>query len=106
MAKEIWVFAEYSGSEAAGVVNELLSKARALAKEMGGYKVAAVVLGEGNQPVFEQLREGGAEMIYSADHPALKDFRCDLYGLTVENLVRTYAPEYFFMGATGIIPHA
>ncbi len=102
MAKEIWVFAERNGNEPAGVVYELLSKSRALAKEMGGYKVAAVVLGEGNGPVFDKLTEAGAEIIYSADHPALRDYRCDIYGLTLEKLVRDYAPEYLFIGATGI----
>ena len=102
MAKEIWVFAERNGNEPAGVVYELLSKSRSLAEEMGGYKVAAVVLGRGNDLAFEKLMEGGAEIIYSADHPALRDYRCDIYGLTLEKLVRTYAPEYLFIGATGI----
>lgn len=102
MAKEIWVFAERNGNEPAGVVYELLSKSRALAKEMGGYKVAAIVLGSGNLLTFDKLMEGGAEIIYSADHPALGDYRCDLYGLTLEKLVREHAPEYLFMGATGI----
>ena len=102
MAKEIWVFAELHQGKAASVVYELLSKAAEIAGPMGGYETAAIVLGSGIEEAAAKLRTAGADKVYIADHASLKDYRCDLYGLALETLVRRYEPEYFFLGATGI----
>lgn len=102
MTKEIWVYAEQNGGEPAGVVYELLAKARQIAGQIGDRKVAAVVLGGDNQSAVKALKTAGAEIIYTVEHAELAQYRCDVYALAMKTLIETYQPEYLFFGATGI----
>lgn len=102
MAKEIWVYAEQNNGEIAGVTGELLAKSQTIAAEMGEYTVAAVVAAADAADMPAKLGELGAEKVYLVEHEALTDYRCDIYGASLAELVRRYEPEYFFMGATGI----
>ncbi len=102
MAKEIWVFAEVNGGAVTSVTNELLSVSQKLANEMGGYTVAAVLAGKDNQTVQDQLGKSGAEKVYSLEHEGLEHYRSDFYGCALAHLVKTYEPEYFFLGATAV----
>ncbi len=102
MAKEIWVFAETNQNETASVVTELLAKANTLADEMGGYTVAAVVTSSHEAEYAEKLAKLGADKVYTLTHESLRDYRCDVCAYALSQLVETYEPEYFFIGATAI----
>lgn len=101
MAKEIWVYAENTNGKIAAVTFELLSKSVSIASQMGDYAVAAVVLTDDASKVSD-LKDMGADKVYVLEHASLKDYRCDIYGAALCELVNKYEPEYFFMGATGI----
>lgn len=102
MAKEIWVFAEQNNGNIAGVTGELLAKSQSIAAEMGGYTVAAVIAAGKASDMASKLGELGADKVYVLEHASLADYRCDVFGAALAELVRRYEPEYFFMGATGI----
>lgn len=101
MAKEIWVYAEQDHGVLAAVTGELLAKSQAIAGEMDGYMVAAVVTTDTAADMVSVLGGLGADKIYLLEHPALAEYRCDVYGAALAELVKRYEPEYFFMGATG-----
>lgn len=101
MAKEIWVYAEMTNGKIASVTVELLSKSVSLASKMGNYAVGAVVLTDEASKV-SNLKDMGADKVYVLEHASLADYRCDIYGKALSELVNKYEPEYFFMGATGI----
>lgn len=102
MSKEIWVYAEQNGGEPVSVVYELLAKANQIAVQIGERKVAAVVLGNGNQSAVEALKAAGAEIVYTVEHTELAQYRCDVYALAMKQVIETYQPEYLFFGATGV----
>ncbi|MCR5449789.1 MAG: electron transfer flavoprotein subunit alpha/FixB family protein [Solobacterium sp.] len=102
MAKEIWVYAEINNGTIAPVTKELLAKSQKLAAEMGGYTVAAVLAGKDNKAAETQLGRLGAEKVYSLEHEGLEHYRADFYGSALAQLVKTYEPEYFLLGATAI----
>lgn len=110
MAKEIWVYAEHNNGKTASVTGELLAKSRALAAEMGGFTVAAVVavapatseVADPEAAVTSEVIKLGAEKIYVLEHSSLAHYRCDVYAAAIAELVKKYNPEYFFIGATAI----
>ena len=102
MAKEIWVFAEVSGGIIASVTKELLAASQKLAEEMGVYTVAAVLAGKENNSFTEELGNCGAEKVYSLEHEGLEHYRSDFYGCALAQLIKTFNPEYFLLGATAV----
>jgi electron transfer flavoprotein alpha subunit len=95
----LWVFAEQRGGVLAPVSAELLGEARRLAESLG-VKVAAVLLGDRIADLSQTLLAAGADKVYVAEHPRLKDFLEETYAAALTALARKYQPEIILAGAT------
>jgi electron transfer flavoprotein alpha subunit len=95
----IWVFAEQRGGVLAPVTAELLGEARRLAESLG-VVVAAVLLGDQVAGLSENLLTAGADKVYVAEHPRLRDFLEETYAAALTELARKYQPEIILAGAT------
>ena len=99
--KGVWVFVEQRDSIINPVTFELLGIGQVLAGQLG-QELSAVVLGSKIDDLISQLAEFGAESIYAALHPALKNYRTDTYTSALSELVMEYRPNIFLIGATHI----
>jgi electron transfer flavoprotein alpha subunit len=97
----IWVFAEYRHGKIAPVSFELLGIGRQLADQRG-VLLSAVIFGSGVEADAGALIASGADRVYFADDPRLEDFREDVYGRVLEELIREQKPEVVLAGATAI----
>ncbi len=97
----IWVFAEYRHGQIAPVAYELLGIGRQLADQRG-VPLSAVLFGNRVLEHANQLIPAGADTVYVVDHPALTDYREDVYGRVLEDLIRARKPEVVLAGATAI----
>ena len=96
---EVWVFAEQEEGKLAGIVFELLGKARELADKLG-VKVGAALMGEGVESLAQPLVEGGADVVHLVDDQALKVFRNKAYRHALVELVKECQPQIVIFGAT------
>lgn len=99
---DILVFAEFSGNRLHPVSLELIGKARTLAKAVSGFKVRAVLVGNGVSACAEELRHYGVAEIAVYDDPALGYFRADAYAACVEDYIRSCRPSVVLVGATAL----
>jgi electron transfer flavoprotein alpha subunit len=99
--KGVWVFAEQHKGEVASVSLELLGEGRKLADKRQA-KLSAVFLGSGIRGKAQDLIAHGADVVYVADDPALKDFNDDSYAAVLTELAREHKPEIILAGATAI----
>lgn len=99
--KGVWVFAEQHKGEIAGVSIELLGEGRKLADKRGA-KLSAVLIGSGIKARAKDLISYGADIVYAADDPALKDFNDDSYAAVLTTLAIQHKPEIILAGATAI----
>lgn len=99
--KGVWVFAEQHKGEIAGVSIELLGEGRKLADKRGT-KLSAVLVGNGIKDKAKDLIAYGADIVYVADDPALKDFNDDSYAAVLTTLAIQHKPEIILAGATAI----
>ncbi len=97
--KNVWVFAEWSGSEFQGVTFELLGKARTLASDLG-QKVVAILFGAGVANRAQELIAAGADEVIVADHPALAVFQDEIYAQELRQLCGAHKPAIVLFGAT------
>lgn len=102
--RNIWVFAEKSGDEVAGVTLELLTKARELKAQRGdGCKVCAVLLGSAPDPkAVETLAAYGADEVVRAEAPSLSEYEAGSFVEAVARLAAKHKPEVILAGATAI----
>ncbi len=99
--KGVWVFAEQHKGSIAGVALELLGEGRKLADKKNA-KLAAVFLGHGIKDTAQELIAFGADIVYVADDPTLRDFNDDSYAAVLTSLVKQHKPEILLAGATAI----
>ena len=97
----VWVFAEQHKGAIASVSLELLGEGRKLADKKGA-KLSAVLAGAGIRGRAADLIAHGADVVYVADDPALKDFNDDAYADVLTALARQHKPEIILAGATAI----
>jgi electron transfer flavoprotein alpha subunit len=97
----IWVFSEFRHGVIAQVSFELLGIGRTLADERG-VSLSTVLLGESVEAYSEQLIAAGADTVYIIDDPALGQYREDIYGKVLTQLIREKKPEVVLAGATAI----
>ncbi|HZE21133.1 MAG TPA: 4Fe-4S binding protein, partial [Desulfobaccales bacterium] len=95
----VWVFAEQRRGELGPVTVELLGEARRLAESLN-VKVAAVLLGDQVDHLPDTLFSAGADKVYVAEHPLLKDFLEETYAAALTELARKFQPEIILAGAT------
>ena len=99
--KGVWVFAEQHKGGIASVALELLGAGRMLAdKRKTG--LSAVFIGHGIKTAAQELVAFGADTVYVADDPALKDFNDDTYAAILTMLATQHKPEIILAGATAI----
>ncbi len=99
--KGVWVFAEQRDGALSHVALELLGKAQDLAKTLN-QDVSALLLGHKVSELSTKLIEYGADNVYLAEHPGLKDYRTNAYTGVIEDLVSQYKPNILLIGATHI----
>lgn len=99
--KDVWVFAEQRDGKIMQVAVELLGEGKKLAKEIG-CKLCAVVCGENISGLADELFSCGADKVYVADAPELKDYTTDGYTKVIYEAITTYKPEVVLLGATHI----
>ncbi len=98
--KGIWVFAEQHKGHVDPVSFELLGEATKLAKTLKE-EVAAVLLGNENiKANAQELIAYGADKVYVAQSPLLSDYLTEPYTEVISDMVETYKPEIFMLGAT------
>lgn len=99
--KGVWVFAEQHKGDIASVSLELLGEGRKLADKKGT-KLTAVFIGSGLKDKAKDLISFGADIVYLADDPALRDFNDDSYAAVLTTLAQQHKPEIILAGATAI----
>ncbi len=62
--------------------------------------MAAVLLGDGVEPLAPALLAAGAHKVYLAEHPLLSDFLEETYAAALTELARKFQPEIILAGAT------
>jgi len=99
--KGVWVFAEQNKGNISSVALELLGEGRKLADKRKT-KLSAVFIGHGIRNKTQELIAHGADIVYLADDPALKDFNDDSYSAVLTTLATLHKPEIILAGATAI----
>lgn len=97
----IWIFAEARHGIIAPVAFELLGIGRKLADQRG-VELTAVLFGAGISDRAADLIAAGADNVLLADHRELAQYREDVFGRILEQLVQKYKPEVVLAGATAI----
>lgn len=99
--KGVWVFAEQREGKLMPTVFELLGEGRKLADTLG-VELSALLLGNGVEPLCEELGAYGADRVILADSALLCDYNTEAYAKVVCDLVRERRPEIMLIGATNI----
>ena len=97
----VWVYAEQRGGKLMNVAIELLGEGRKLADEIGT-ELCAVLVGSECDDLVDELFAYGAEKVYYANNPELKNYTTDGYTAAVYRAVLKYKPEIVLSGATHI----
>jgi electron transfer flavoprotein alpha subunit len=97
----VWVFTEQHKGDVASVSLELLGEGRKLADKKGT-KLSAIFIGSGIKNKTRDLIAYGADIVYLADDPALKEFNDDSYAAVLTTLAHQHKPEIILAGATAI----
>jgi electron transfer flavoprotein alpha subunit len=95
----VWVLAETYDGGLDPVTLELLGAARQLADDLN-QETGVVLLGHEVANYVEKLGQYGAKNIYLAEHEILKRFQTETYSEIIADLVKTFKPEIFLIGAT------
>ena len=97
MSSEIWVVADIKADgQIRKVTFEVLSEAR---RKLKG-TVCGVLLGSGVEGKASELARYGAEKVYVADNPSLRDFNPDGYVKALCELVKKHSPAVLLSGNT------
>lgn len=96
---EVWVYIEQNNGKIAEVSLELLGKGTDLAKRLN-VKVGAVLLGSGVKNLTKEIITYGADKVYLAETPELKDYTTLPYTKVVVDLVKEYQPQIVLYGAS------
>lgn len=97
----IFIFAEQTDGNIAGVSFELLGKAKELAEELS-VEVTAVLLGYQVGELAEKLACYGADRVIMVNDPALETYMTEPYVKSLTAVIQQYKPEIVLCGATAI----
>jgi electron transfer flavoprotein alpha subunit len=98
--KKVWVFAEVEDGAVAEVSLELVTKARELARQLGGARVGAFLLGSSVSRLANVLFEHGCDDVYLSEHAELAVYRTLPYTAVITRLIAREKPEIVLFGAT------
>ncbi len=99
--KNVWIFAEQRGGELKRVAYQLLGGGRALADDLG-QGLAAMLLGQDVKELASELIANGADKVYAADDPKLKNYQTDAYAAVICDMIKEHKPNIVIYGATHI----
>ncbi|MBE6015486.1 MAG: 4Fe-4S dicluster domain-containing protein [Lachnospiraceae bacterium] len=99
--KGVWVFAEQRAGVITPVVIELLGEGRKLADAIGT-ELCAILCGDDVEKLTKDLIAYGADKVYLAEAPELKDYNTDAYSKVIYDAIDKYKPEVVLYGATHI----
>nr|WP_319487277.1 electron transfer flavoprotein subunit alpha [uncultured Caproiciproducens sp.] len=97
----IWVFAEQREGKLMQVAIELLGEGQKLAKAIG-CELCAVLCGSNVDSLVDELFQHGADKVYYANAPELKQYTTDAYTKVINEAIERYQPEIVLLGATHI----
>lgn len=97
----VMVFGEFRHGTIAPVTYELLGIGRKLA-DARGVELSVIVLGKDIEASTDSLIAGGADRVLLAEDASLEEFREDVYGYVLEEVIRKVKPEIVLAGATAI----
>jgi len=98
---EVWVFAEQQDGKLSDVPLELLSKGRELADQLS-VKLSAALLGHNIAALADELFAHGADQVYLAENPLLRDNQTVSYAKALCQLIEKHQPQIVLYGATAI----
>ncbi len=99
---DILVYAEVSGGRLHPVSLELIGKAHEMKEAVPGFKVKAVLVGDGVSAYAEELRHYGVSEVAVYDSPELGYYRADAYASCVEDYIKYAKPSVVLVGATAL----
>jgi len=99
--KGVLIFCETKEGKLAAIATELLGCGRKLADDLG-QELSAVLVGSGVSEPAKEAIACGADKVYVADDPQLKDYQSDSYVSAMEKVVGQAAPQILLMGQTSI----
>ncbi|MDY0131856.1 MAG: electron transfer flavoprotein subunit alpha/FixB family protein [Desulforegulaceae bacterium] len=99
--KNVWVFAEQNNGKLAKVSLEMLGEGKKLANKLG-VELIAFLIGDNVKTSAETLIAYGADKVYLAEDPELKDYRTELYTDIICNKANEEKPEILIIGASAI----
>jgi len=97
--RNIWALAETEGGALLPGSLAAMGQARELADQIGVY-VYGLLLGEGVEPLGQELIAYGADKVLMADAPAFADYQPEVYVKVLTCLVDQYRPEILLLAAT------
>jgi electron transfer flavoprotein alpha subunit len=103
MANEsgVLVVAEVAEGALAAVTSEVLGAARRLADELG-QPVQTALLGQGVEPLSQELIAAGADKVYVVDEPILAEYQNGAFVPAVEKVCREANPSIVLLGQTDV----
>ncbi len=96
---EVMVVAELDGGKIHPATFELIGKARELADWLET-KVGVTIAGSHIQKFCKELIAGGADVIYTIEHPLLGEFDPAVYKKAISDTIRQYRPQIVLFAAT------
>src|SRR3989442_14289832 len=100
MSKDVWVFIEHAQGTPKKISLEMLGCARRLATALAG-SVVAFVPGSKVDQVAAAVGQGGADVVYTAEHALLENYRTDCYAPVLADAVLEAFPAWILPGPTG-----
>jgi electron transfer flavoprotein alpha subunit len=99
MTKKILTYIDHFNGKVQPSSWEALGLAAKIAGDSGG-EAAALVLGEGVKDLAESAYHYGADQVFLADHPDLKDFRPEPLADLVSSAAKEYQPDVMIFPTT------
>lgn len=100
--KGVWVFCEQRGGELMPTDEELISRARILADELGEEVVGLTLGGKGIAEKAKMLGGYGADKIIAYESDLLDVYTTDAYTKVIVDSVMEFKPSVLLIGATNI----
>jgi len=91
---------EHHRGEPAKISLGLLGKARELCQQLGGGKVASVLVGTDSRQLTAKLIDYGSDKVYLADDPSISSLETELCAGFMTELVKSHQPEIVLWGAS------
>ncbi len=99
--KGVLVHCEITEGKLQAIAAELLGGGRKLADDLGG-KLWAVLTGSEVAGLAQEAIAFGADRVYVADNPLLKDYQTEAYVSVMEKVIRQVTPQIVILGQTTI----